>query len=156
MEKDMEKLSEEKVEASSAEAKEARTHMEEEHMDGAKELTKEERREKEKEDSLESAIIVVKRDIARGSARSWEKGREQLTMAKATAKDSKDIAMYAGSSGTAQRTAGRAKAREKEEHTQWNGNMKKRTWKKKKDHHVSRKHAHGEDRLSEIWEDAER
>ena len=69
MEKDMEKLSEEKAEASSAEAKEARTHMEEEHMDGTKEQTKEVRKERRKVDSLESAIIVEKKGAAQDSVR---------------------------------------------------------------------------------------
>ena len=115
MEKDMEKLWQEKAEANSEEAKEAKTHMED-HMAGAKERTKEARKEKEKADSLESAIIVEKRDIAQGFARSWEKEREQ--MRKATEKDSKDIATSADNSDTARPTAGRAKAKEgKEEHT---------------------------------------
>ena len=70
MEKDMEKLSEEKAEANSEEAKEARTHMEEEYMDGAKVQTKEERRAKRKGDSLENGSIVEKKDIVQDSARN--------------------------------------------------------------------------------------
>ena len=56
--------------ANSEEAKEARTHMEEEYMDGTKEQTKEEKKEREKEDSLESVTIVEKKDTAQDSVRS--------------------------------------------------------------------------------------
>ena len=42
----------------------------EEHMDGTKEQIKEAKQEREKEDSLESVIIVEKRDVVQGSARS--------------------------------------------------------------------------------------
>ena len=70
MEKDMAKRSEEKAEANSEEAKEARTHMEEEHMDGTKEQTKAVRKEKRKEDLLESVIIVERKGTAQDSARS--------------------------------------------------------------------------------------
>ena len=70
MEKGMERRSEEKAEVSLEEAKEARMHMEEEHMAGAKEQTKEVRKEKRKEDLLESAIIVERKGTVQDSVRS--------------------------------------------------------------------------------------
>ena len=60
-------MEEVKEEASSEEAKEAKTHMEEEYMDGANFQTKEERKEKRKDDSWESATIVQKKNTAQES-----------------------------------------------------------------------------------------
>ena len=114
MEKDMESRSEEKVEENSQEAKEAKTHMEEEHMDGVREETKAETKEKEKEDSLGSAIFAVRKDIARGSVQ----GRDRKEERKGKERASKDRATFVVSSGTARPIAGKqAKAKEaKEEH----------------------------------------
>ena len=78
MEKDMEHRSEEKAENSEA----ARMHMEEELMDGAKEQTKVERKEKARECSLTSAIIVERKDTARDIAQNREKAREQMIKAR--------------------------------------------------------------------------
>ena len=112
MGKDMERRSEEKVEENS---EAARMHTEEGHMDGAKEQTKAERKEKAREHSLASVIIVERKDTARDIARNWEKAKEQ--MRKAREKDSKERVIIAVSSDIVPPTAGRAKAKEREEHT---------------------------------------
>ena len=71
---------------------------------------------KRKEYSLEGAIIVEKRDTAQGFARSWEKEKEQMRRAKEKA--SKARVTIVVPSDIVPPTAGRAKAKEKEEHTQ--------------------------------------
>jgi hypothetical protein len=108
-------MEEPKEEESSEEAKEAKTHMEEEHMDGTREETKEEIKEKAREYSLASVIIVERKDTARDIARNWEKAKEQ--MRKAREKDSKERVIIVVSSDIVPPTAGRAKAKEREEHT---------------------------------------
>ena len=144
-----------KEEVNSEEAKEARTHMEEADMDGAKEQTKEERKEKEKEDSLESVIIVVRRGTVRGSAprREKEEKREQ-----ARGKAFKDIVISVDNLATARAIAGpQAKAREAKEHTWWSGTKEKKSeMKEERRQDAWRKHAHGEARSLETWEDAGR
>ena len=91
-----------KEEVNSEEAREARTDLEEEYMDGAEEETNQERKAKRKEDSSERAIIVAMRGAVRGSLP--RKGREEVKE-RAKGKDSKGVATSVDNFSTAQATA---------------------------------------------------
>ena len=110
MEKDMEKQLEEKVEVNLAEAKEAKTHMEE-RMEGAKEQTREGTKELEKVDSMEHITCAVSRGTARGSVlKRYRKEKER----RAKEKVSKDRDTFGVFSDTAQQLAGRQQMKRKQ------------------------------------------
>ena len=136
-----------KEEENSEDLKEERT-LTPDSMEDGKEEIKQQRKEKEREYSLESVTYAEKRDIVQDSVP--RKDRKEETKEQEKEKDSKVHAMYVESLATVPTTAGimEKEKEEKEDHMQLTcGQMRQSIMKqrKKNQQDASRKHVHGED-----------